>query len=493
FPGGGILPPGGATFALLSPPTSAGFVPLSERVPTDATPPIEADGAPETYYRPCVLPATLMFTEGMPPDAAVSWVITTDLCQPIYFERDDGLIVFGTPGSTFSPEGERTLLLREGAVLAIAGKNGLVVRSASGVVNVPPGSPVAVEQISSRELKLNSLYGCDVKITVGDGTAEQTLSAGPGDDIIISDTPEPQSAEASGESGGSLVPVPVKPTVVRQGPGRNTLLEKLMLCNLNCFPEKLKKRIRTLLEKAQELQETGKLPPISSADPSKQTQQPRALISINLLPAAYQPVAGKGTTKISGDLQTVDTGAATIKATVLGARVNIKQPGHLQLAEGQLLIATREKTTIDAGAYTIELEPDTLVLVSKDERVVTLGALWSKRLNSVRARMKDKYVSILEGQEVMFGPSSDLVMREVKSDRVARRNIRGFDLPEGHHIAFSEFSFVSLIQNTDLLNKIAKSTNADDKHLAEKIIKMAAAVAYVTRTRGAYAVLTMNR
>ena len=132
-------------------------------------------------------------------------------------------------------------------------------------------------------------------------------------------------------------------------------------------------------------------------------------------------------------------------------------------------------------------------IVSKADKVLKVSALWSKRLNAIRALGKGQQVGILEGQEAIFGPSSESIQQIVKADKIARRNIRGFDFPNGQHVACSEFSFVSLIQNTELLTKITKSKESEDFLIADKMIKMAACVYYVTRSHGTYAVVGLNR
>jgi hypothetical protein len=125
--------------------------------------------------------------------------------------------------------------------------------------------------------------------------------------------------------------------------------------------------------------------------------------------------------------------------------------------------------------------------------VVRVSALWSKRLNSIRASGKGRQVNVLEGQEVVFGPSDGAIQAQIKSDKIARRNIRGFDFPDGTHVACSEFSFVSMIQNSDVLAKVSKSKDEDDRVIADRMIRMAACVYYVTRSHGNYAVVSMSR
>ncbi len=508
--GGGSVPPGtccgggGGDFPLLVLlPVDDGIdgvrtLSLGERVPTDVVKPLEqymTTSAGEKQE--CSPPANLNTMGKQAPGAVVKWAISTNLCQPIYFERDDGLVVFGTPGTTFVPEGEKTVLLREGTVLAIAGKSGLVVKSASGATAViPPGSPVAVEQVSSGTVKFNSLQGCEVKITLGDGQGTKTFSAAPGEEIIIGDGALPTPAPGTNEQ---TPPAPSKtPNVTKAMPTGQTMLQKLGTCNLSCFPLKLRKKIEKFLREAEEASlGNGNKTPLSYKPTENQPvafaqeAAPRT-IQIDLTPVDYLLTAGSAKPPVTG-LQTMNTGNATIKATVLGARVVVNKNGTIVLNDGEILVSSHQKTTVNIGDHLIDIEPNTLVLLSRDKDLVKVGTLWAKKLNAVRAQMKDKFVSIVEGQEVAIGSSSEAMLQQMKGDKVARRNVRGYDLPGGHHIACSEFAFVSLIQNSELLSKLTKSQDSDDRVIADRVFKMAACISYVTRNRGAYAVLSLNQ
>ncbi len=337
-----------------------------------------------------------------------------------------------------------------------------------------------------------------MKITLGDGQGTKTFSAAPGEEIIIGDSATPtQTPDTPNQP--QPVPAPNKsPNVTKAVPTGPTLLQKLGTCNLSCFPAKLRKKIEKLLREAEQASiGNGNKTPISNAPTENQpvafaqTAAPRT-IEIDLTPVDYVLTAGSPKPPSTG-LQTMNTGGATIKATVLGARVVVNKNGTIVLNDGEILVSSHQKTTVNVGDHLIDIEPNTLVLLSRDKDLVKVGTLWAKKLNAVRAQMKDKFVSIVEGQEVAIGSNSETMLQQMKGDKVARRNVRGYDLPGGQHIACSEFAFVSLIQNSELLSKLTKSQDNDDRLIADRVFKMAACISYVTRNRGAYAVLSLNQ
>jgi hypothetical protein len=479
------------TIALSAQPGITSSQSIFSRVPTDVTS-VKAAKTDEHMLFQCALPGTLSGEIPVPEEAEVAWVITTDLCQPIVFEQQDGLIVFGTPGSVFEPKEDRTLLLKEGMILAVAGQNGLVVQSPHGKVKIPPGSPVAVEQVSGEQLKFNSLAGAEVNITLEDGSGK-TFSAEPGEDIVISETGDLSKSEPS-ESAGTPG---VKTTVRSMGRQKNSMLQRLANCNLTCFPQIMRMRIQKLIDDAQarleqqsnpsdppntsELPDTDAKPVIISASP---------MIEIDMRPVAFNTKSPKPS---GTEMQTVQTSTATIKALMLGARAEAASGGVINLLDGQILLSTREKTLVKAGNYTIVLDPEVLVLITKTQDTVRLGALWSSRVNSVRAQFKDKYVNLVEGQELVMSNSADMIIEQLKSDKLSRRNIRGFKLPDGSQISCAEFSFISMIQSNDLLTRITKSHDVADKQIADKVMKMAACISYVTRSRGNFMMLSLNK
>lgn len=193
-----------------------------------------------------------------------------------------------------------------------------------------------------------------------------------------------------------------------------------------------------------------------------------------------------GSSHPSSRVDTVKSGKSIIKHAGR-ARFSIdEKSGDVNLERGEILVVAKKLSTVKVGEQTVTVQPGSIALVRVFDGVLKVRNLYETAGNGVRANVSDRYVDLCVGQELVVGSSGSLIGKAMHADRISRRSTRDFELAENNRLVRSEFSIVSIMQNSAVLSHLMNSERKDDKAIVDKLTKMAAVMQTVTATHGAY-------
>ncbi|HEY9867846.1 MAG TPA: hypothetical protein V6D08_01455, partial [Candidatus Obscuribacterales bacterium] len=420
--------------------------------------------------------------------------------QPFIFEGDDGSAVIGSGGTTFAPTKNKTLLLKEGKLVAMAGGQGLVIETAHGSVKIPSTGATIVQQSSSGVVRVANLSGGRTNMAITKDGQTKLVAADPGEEIVVADSSlgEEELIPVDGVDREPITgAVAVAGTRIQKNRFDRAMMagrEQLLTCNTGCFTIMMRKKFDDVKQEM-----TNPRPAIS--------QKPDVRVKARALaPAATAPGAGEVASRrldVSGltpigfmqpamsaagspsGLFTLGTRAVTVKHNGR-ARLSLEAQGTVNLKSGSVLIHAAEPTTVKAGDYRVFVEAGTIAVVSRTADVLTVRNLYEGSAHSVHFIVGGKSVTVAAGQEALVSAQHEALTRALKSEPVGRRNMRNFDMPGGHSMTRGEVSLVSLFVNDEVIKRLMASGNERDKAIAGRLLKMAAVLNQVTAGRGAY-------
>lgn len=125
-------------------------------------------------------------------------------------------------------------------------------------------------------------------------------------------------------------------------------------------------------------------------------------------------------------------------------------------------------------------------MVDSTEESFQIYVLKDNHPNSVNICSKDKTFSISAGELVIV---FDKHSSPVKPRSTAARKSIVFDIGDQKAMR-SEFSFVSLHSNSDLLSHLTLGSDLKTKHIRNQILKFTAAFSHVTSSHGIFGAAT---
>ena len=128
-----------------------------------------------------------------------------------------------------------------------------------------------------------------------------------------------------------------------------------------------------------------------------------------------------------------------------------------------------------------------MALVSNNKGVVRINDLYELNSSSEMAVAGARSIKLSVGEEVCLGNKNANLLQSMSEHQVGRRRVKAFDISSGLSATKCEFSIVSLMQNTNVLNQLLTSTDDSDRAIAGKLAKMAAALSFATQGHGPYA------
>lgn len=480
--------------------------------------------------RPCTPTAFDSGEQRAEPDGSgvTGWQVAGGACQPFSFEGDDGTVVIGAGGSTFASSQNRTLLLKEGKLVTMAGQQGVVVKTVQGEVRISGGTAAMIEQKASGVVSIANLAGGGTDVAVTNGRDTKVLSAQPGEELVVAEAAlaEEEYIPVDGIdrtpiSGGIAVEGVrvLKRKFDRQGLASR---EVLLSCNTGCFTITMRKKFDWMKQDlgntsplvsdrgTQHLKaksnsgesaikaavsgksgiDAGQAPSSSRlkaalpAGNGRQVQAKNSDAGSGLIPIGFVQPSAMSTGANSG-VFTLATGSAQIRQTG-HARMVVEQPGVFNLKSGQTLITAAKKTVVNAGAYKVAIDPGTIAMLCREGDVVKIRNLIERSAKSVRVFAGKHVFQLAVGQEALISPNYGATAKALKSEAIGRRRIRALDLADGHSVIRCEVSIVSLIQQTELLNRIFNSKNGHDRAITARLLKMSAVIQQVQMSHGAY-------
>lgn len=435
----------------------------------------------------CSPPGKLSQSDSLTDD---SWIIAANKCQPFSFETADGSIIIGTGPAIFAPSNDRTLLLKEGKLLVIAGEGMIVVRTPMCNVTIPVNSAATVEFSPSGLTRVTGLAGGKASCSVTRQGETIILTAAAGEQLILAEDVVP-------ESEIQCVPdVPNKKNIswlVRLAGLRGEKFsfdraemvarEGLLNCTLGCFT-KLQQTMIDQIRKSMMSETTKEL---KSMIPARS----RTLISKARGGNHFAAVGfGQILDLTTADVIAMKSASANVRYSA-GANIEIAGANRLNLKSGDALVSTNAATTIAAGRYTVHMQPHAIALISNRGDHLTVRNLYESKQTSLTISTDDqRHLGTQLGHELIIGKQTMSHTQVLNEEPVGRRRMRHNDLGKTHSVVSSEVSIVSLLQNTNLLSQLQRSQHPDDKAMLNKIMKMAVSLQLVTQKHGNYSIIS---
>lgn len=184
----------------------------------------------------------------------------------------------------------------------------------------------------------------------------------------------------------------------------------------------------------------------------------------------------------------VVTNSATAEIRYVGSASGVRvQGGEVYASRGETLLWCSKETTVRAGDCTIHIRAGTVAIVLHEGAVVKVRNLWESRAHSIRVLVGNRSTDIAAGHEVVVGRNDGSLAQSLQKDRAGRRGVDLVALEGEKRLVRGEVSLVSLLQTSGVLKHVLGGSNAADRALAGKVMKMAACLMQLTAQRGIYA------
>lgn len=203
-------------------------------------------------------------------------------------------------------------------------------------------------------------------------------------------------------------------------------------------------------------------------------------------PIAFISPAAPGDAFVFEQDEQLDTGViagASMKARIAGARGSrvAMAKDALLLYDGELFVDADSAMAISTAHGDVELRKGALAHI--DMRGGNLHVKACSNAGDVAVFVREHRLPLQPGQEVILVNHAPSDRDMHPADGVGRRHQEIRQLTGGKHVVMSDFSVVTVLGN---LNVIRSSNSEADKRVIDRMLKTAAALDVLTRTRGAY-------
>lgn len=424
-----------------------------------------------------------------------SWIMASNKCQPFSFENADGSIIIGSGPAIFTPSINRTLLLKEGKLLVVAGEGIIIVRTPVCNLTVPINSAATVEYKPDGKLggiaRLTNLAGGKASVSITRQDETMILSASPGEQLVfVENSPQTEIRCEPSVANKKIQSWLVQIAGFRAEKfsfDRQEMLarEDLLNCTLGCFTKLQQGMIEQIRKSMNDLTPPTQLKSLLPA-------RSKSLIAANIAGADHMKAVGFGGQMLDLTAPAITTLAcqsALVKYTS-AASVSLDSPSQINLKHGDTIVSASRPTTVIAGRYSVKMEANTIALISNRGDHVIVRSIYESKLASIKIATPEKRcLGVLLGQETIVGREGISYTRVLGEDAIGRRRMRHLALGTNATVITSEISLVSLLHNTDILSQISRSPMAEDKVILNKVLKMAVALSMITQGHGNYSMV----
>jgi hypothetical protein len=418
-----------------------------------------------------------------------SWSLASGACQSFGINSDDGTTLTGVGGTAVAQTAEHEVNLKQGKLIAVAGKNGLAVRTASGVINLPADSSAIIDEQRPGIIRVEHLDGAAATVNVMKNGQSKTFTAEAGQEVVVAD---------DGTSDEELIPtdgveritvyahIRVASVVIQKNKfDRHVLAERdpLINCTSSCVPVHVRNRLHKLKASIETPRNTASVPVQTNTAECDESN------SHNPLRPVAQVVSPA---ELPSNLNVVGTGSAVMRY-VANSKFSFVSDNTIKLEQGEVVIVADKDTFINTGATTVEMRAGSVVIVKRNATATSVATVWEPRNGAVHARVEQREFAVPVGNEYIWCKSDAELQKVVRGDSSGRRRIHTTELTSGSSIMTSEVSFISLLGGSPVLQRMYKSQEDSDKDLTRKLSKMAVVLSVVTSGHGAFSPVTLNK
>lgn len=412
-----------------------------------------------------------------------NWLVAGSPCQPFVFVGDDDSMIVGKAGATFAPTGGNNLDLRQGKIIAAAGKNGFKITTETGQITVDPDSSALIEQDQNGLLRVSSLAGGVSVVSVTKDVNAGEIKAAPGEEVIVADA---SLSEEELISADGVDREPIEGTIIVPGMkvSRSKFdleamaqREDLILCDMFGRPY-VKKRLSNLKKQMMDKNSPEAHKQIGN-NQGHPIANPLKLISFVKDFADNEPILAPTISAFQNSTAVIRHGN--------NAKVVVDSNNNIHFQSGELLVDAKDVSLIRCGAYNVYLDRGSVAYLKYADKILHVANLFENKSRSIHVVHAGRKVSLSIGQSAVYGMvDSGSLSKHVTQQDIGRRRVRSIDLSSGGTLIKSEVSPISLIQSSDLLQRLVHSKDSYEQELGDRLMKMAACLLHATVQHGSY-------
>lgn len=442
-------------------------------------------------------------TTGTSVDGVKTWIVSSSSAQPFYFSEDRSSLIMASPGTTFAPESEFNVFLKDGRLTAITGARGLTVQTSQGLVSIPPQSTVSVEQNGKNVVRIDNMVGGQAGIKTSkqlnvSTTVDQGQELVLADDSLNDEELIPvDGVQREPVAGGKVMAAGLNVMKSNIDVGQMARREDWLFLMLPCIDHPIRRRLTDLQEKMNasvllKSQETSSKPPLigyvtkdrsaKAGRKAMKNSQSDLVSAVTQLPILGAPMElamaqpGLVCRHISHKTAEIRYSSST--------NMIVAADGAIELKGGEALIYATHPTSIQCRGHVVAIKPGTVAWLTRDEQTTRVCSLAAQSPDSIEVVVRNKSIPVSYGEELVLGDVN--LGQWLTDDMVDRRRVRMADMQDNLCVAKSEASPFSVFNASDLLCEVYESKDRKDKVITEKIVKMASCLTVVTGKNGPY-------
>jgi hypothetical protein len=435
-----------------------------------------------------------------------AYYIAGGACQPFFLEDDQDTMMVGEKGTAFKPGDNRTVNLQQGKIVAMVGKMPIKVTTGFGDVSVAGNSAAIVEQ-KNGITRIANLSGKSTTVTLNRNGEVKTLTAQAGEELCIADDSlsEEELIPVDGVDRtpiiGSVVVPGVKIAHNKFDQKMMMAKEKLLVCNAGSFYQ-TKAKVNALRNKVEK-----EAKPLQHTAPANPKPLQKSMLELPKLSSflnktsetkeedeneMMEPISFSQPSGPNKGVHSFTTRTAIVKHNGK-ASIGFEHPTVMKIDDGEVLVSAEQQTIVKTPHSLITINPNTIALITVEGNKVTkVRNLWELGNRDIRQTVNGNYVDIAAGEESVLGWDQVGVSKSIAKDSLGRRKSRGIEVPGGMYMQRAEVPLTTLMQpeNSAFLSDLVNSNNAQDRALANKLVKMAAVLQQVTAKHGQFVQLS---
>lgn len=145
------------------------------------------------------------------------------------------------------------------------------------------------------------------------------------------------------------------------------------------------------------------------------------------------------------------------------------------IKKGEMLVNAQRATELESRFANVKLDGGSCAIVKSTDDSLEVYNVYEGHWGAIRVKVGSRHFVLGAGQRLVLGEGSKVASRNEKEHKV-----------ESMTVKVAEFALLSLVSNSDVLNKVMKSEAKEDKQLGAKLFKMAACLSVVTSSHGAF-------
>lgn len=476
-------------------------VPVTPHLPTFSLPPTDLIrmNIPIPNQRNDFRSSNKVLIRDQRPKDEIPWMVAHQGGQAFGLPGDNEALALLNAGTMFSASMPRTMILRCGTMWVMTGSRPAAVLTRFGAVCVRPYSIACVEQTWTNKVRAMDLYGQPLELQLSWQGKSGQIIVERGKQLIFSDSTIASAGSADYIEPGKTDIPGVK--VVKAIPDLNTAAKNIEASDsaLNglkaLMPPFNNPRMESDFKRM--LATFGITDDIRREEIRKQTLQKYNIASRTAVQKGVARFDEQGSAIPSQDsgplafphpqeeleMQSLRQGVAKYLS---GAELATEQ-GRATLNSGEAIFVANKQLIVRCHDCSVFMREGSIVHTVARKDLVVIRNIKEESPGSVKVKVGPRVLEVAVGGELIVGTNAPAVFAEMKTDGVARRNLRSTEITGANlFMNKSEVDLTSLMQYSPIMRKLYKSKDSYDKELRTELMKTIVALNMVTAGHGRY-------